>query len=229
MHRKSRRLVLVALCASTLTTGGVALMSGPAMAATAGATLAPSAAYGIATAATWDDGCAGLSESSYTTSEVALPLAAPELSTVSMPVIAQPVIAQPVLAQPVVAQPVIAQPVLAEPMRVSVSIHPEFAAPRYFRSERFVSEPISYQYRGARFVSELEPAGFRSELSAMTSRAERRIEAATSRGEARIEQRADVAEARIKRTERKAERRLIRKERKLERRLARAAWRHLDP
>ncbi|MFC0865692.1 hypothetical protein ACFHYQ_25680 [Sphaerimonospora cavernae] len=219
MHRKSRRLVLVALCASTLTTGGVALMSGPAMAATAGATLAPSAAYGIATAATWDDGCAGLSESSYTTSEVALPLAAPELSTVSMPVIAQPVI----------AQPVIAQPVLAEPMRVSVSVRPEFAAPRYYRSERFVSEPISYRYRGARFVSELEPVGFQSELSAMTSRAERRIEAATSRGEARIEQRADVAEARIKRTERKAERRLIRKERKLERRLARAAWRHLDP
>lgn len=214
MHRKSRRLALVGLCVSTLTGGGIALLSGPAVAATS-------------TVATGGGDCAKVAESSYTTSRVALrPAALPRVSTVSVPVITQPVIAQPVLAQP---------------MTVSVNIQPAYTAPRHFRSERLVSQPIAYRYRSTLFASELAPTGFRAEraayrteLSAMALRAEQRVEAAADRAEARIQHRANVAEARVKRAAKKAERRLIRKERKLERRLERrlaraAAWRYVDP
>ncbi|WP_055480636.1 hypothetical protein [Sphaerimonospora mesophila] len=215
MHRKSRRLAL-ALCATTLTAGGAALLSGPAFAATSG----------------WED-CPEVSESSYSTSEIALPLSTvselSEVSTVSAPVIsrevlAQPVIAQPVIAQPVIAQPVIAQPVLAEPMRVSVSIQPEFSSPRYFHSERFASEPISFQYRSARFSSQLLPSRFeRTERLSLGS--QERVEAEASRAKSRIQHHANVAKSRINREVRKSERRIAREARKSEHRMAEASWR----
>lgn len=220
MHRKSRRLAL-ALCATTLTAGGAALLSGPAFAATSG----------------WED-CPEVSESSYSTSEIALPLSTvselSEVSTVSapvisrevlaQPVIAQPVITQPVIAQPVIAQPVIAQPVLAEPMRVSVSIQPEFSSPRYFHSERFASEPISFQYRSARFSSQLLPSRFeRTERLSLGS--QERVEAEASRAKSRIQHHANVAKSRINREVRKSERRIAREARKSEHRMAEASWR----
>lgn len=194
MHRKSRRLALMALCATTLTGGGLAVLSGPA--------------------AAWGGDCAEITESSYSTSQVALRRAAlPRVSTVSVPVVTQPV--------------------LTQPMTISVNIQPAYTAPRHYRSERLVTQPISYRYRSTLFAGELAPAAFRSELSAMTLRAEQRLEAAADRAEARIQHRANKAEARIKRAAKKAERRLIRKERKLERRLerrmAQAAWRYVDP
>ncbi|MFC0862049.1 hypothetical protein ACFHYQ_07050 [Sphaerimonospora cavernae] len=214
MHRKSSRLAL-ALCASTLAAGGVALLSGPAFAATSG----------------WED-CAEVAESSYSASEIALPLSAAsqlsEVSTVSMPVISQqvisqPVVAQPVLAQRVISQPVIAQPVLSEPMSVSVSFQPEFSSPRYFQSERFVSEPISFQYRSARFSSELLPSRFeRGEQSPLG--AQEQVEAEASQAKSRIQHHANVAKARINREVRKSERRITGETQRSESRMAEASW-----
>ncbi|GIH69238.1 hypothetical protein [Sphaerimonospora thailandensis] len=206
MHRKSSRLAL-ALCASTLTAGGVALLSGPAFAATSG----------------WED-CAEVVESSYSASEIALPLQLSEVSTVSTPVISQPVISQPVLAQRVIAQPVIAQPVLAEPMNVSVSFQPEFSSPRYFQSERFVSEPISFQYRSARFSSELLPSRFvRGEQSPLG--AQEQVEAEASEAKSRIQHHANVAKARINREVRKSERRIASETQRSESsRMAETSW-----
>ncbi|WP_433497966.1 hypothetical protein ACQP1K_24115 [Sphaerimonospora sp. CA-214678] len=219
MHRKSRRLAL-ALCATTLTAGGAALLSGPAFAATSGWEDCPEVAESSYSTS--------VSESSYSASEIALPLSTAselsEVSTVSAPVISRQVLAQPVIAQPVIMQPVVAQPVLAQPMRVSVSIQPEFSSPQYIRSERFASEPISFQYRSARFSSELLPSRF-ERAERISLRAQERVEAEAGRAKSRIQHHANVAKSRINREVRKSERRMAREARKSEHRMAEASWR----
>lgn len=203
MHRKSRRLAL-ALCATTLTAGGAALLSGPAFAATSG----------------WED-CPEVTESSYSASEIALPLSTSELSEVSTAY--APVVSRQVFTQPVVTQPVVAQPLLAQPMRISVSIQPEFSGPRYYHSERLASEPVSFQYSSARFSSRLLPSRF-ERMERISLRAKERVEAEANRAKSRIQHHANVAKSRIDREVRKSERRIARETRKSERKMAEASW-----
>lgn len=215
MHRKS---ALVALCASTLTAGGVALLSAPAAAASADAPLTPSALCGVAQSAAWE-ACAEAAESSYSTAEVSLPLSLSEVSSVSaLPQMTT--VSMPVITQRVATQPVIAEPILAQPMQVSVSLQPQLLSQQSFRSQRLHSSSFAGQLNPAQF----ESASLSQQFQEMSLNARERVRAEANRAQARIQHHANVAKERIAREARKSERRIARAAGKHQLRMSEAAW-----
>lgn len=200
MHRKS---ALVALCASTLTAGGVALLSAPAAAAGADATLTPSALCGVAQSAAWE-ACAEAVESSYSTAEVSLPLSPVEVSSFS---------ASPQMTT-------VSMPVLAQPMQISVSLRPQYLSQQSFRSERLHSSSFAGELSPARF----ESASLSQRFQEMSLNAQERVRAEAKRAQARIQHHADVAKERIAREVRKSERRIARETSKHQLRMSEASW-----